>query len=254
MSDNIENEEIIKHKQNQMLKLATKNFYNELVKFGIDKSDIVTVSLHLLDYLMKKNGDIQNDNGYYNRDLTIKKILDVWNDHQRLEYEDVSISLVHQNYIPKIVSWLKNPTIKNSFISRFPENDEDLIDYFRQSNRKYFVIQYNKNAIGLIGADNMDEDSSKLEMRKFIGEISFHGKGIGKRATLLFLHYVFHIMKFNKVYIYSGDTNIRNINLNSKFGFELEGIFFEDIIQGKNKKDVVRMGLLKSQWYNIFSK
>jgi RimJ/RimL family protein N-acetyltransferase len=91
-------------------------------------------------------------------------------------------------------------------------------------------------------------------MRKFIGDVGLHGKGIGKRATFLFLYYSFIILNFNKVYIYSGDTNISNLNLNSKFGFELEGILLEDVFLENEKRDVVRMGLLKSQWEKVFCK
>ena len=51
----------------------------------------------------------------------------------------------------------------------------------------------------------------------------------------------------------SGNANIRNINLNRKFGFELEGVFFEDAFLGNKKRDIVRMGLLRSRWMEIFS-
>jgi len=89
-------------------------------------------------------------------------------------------------------------------------------------------------------------------MKKFIGETSFSGKGIGKRATFLFLYYTFLIMGYNKVYIHTMDTNIRNINLNSKLGFELEGIFFQEIQRSGKFMDVVRMGLLKDHFLRIF--
>jgi hypothetical protein len=56
--------------------------------------------------------------------------------------------------------------------------------------------------------------------------------GIGKRATFGFLYYVFIIRNLNKVYIHSRDINMRNINLNGRFGFELEGVFLDDIKVG----------------------
>jgi RimJ/RimL family protein N-acetyltransferase len=57
----------------------------------------------------------------------------------------------------------------------------------------------------------------------------------------------------NKVYIHSRDINIRNINLNSRFGFELEGIFYEDLLVDGERRDVVRMALLKRTWLEVFS-
>jgi RimJ/RimL family protein N-acetyltransferase len=61
------------------------------------------------------------------------------------------------------------------------------------------------------------------------------------------------IRNLNKVYVHSRDINIRNINLNSRFGFELEGIFFDDVKVGDKRQDIVRMALFKSLWVRIFS-
>jgi len=55
------------------------------------------------------------------------------------------------------------------------------------------------------------------------------------------------------VYIYSMDTNIQNINLNSRFGFELEGILFSEVLVGDKYRDVLRMGLLREDWQKIFA-
>jgi RimJ/RimL family protein N-acetyltransferase len=78
------------------------------------------------------------------------------------------------------------------------------------------------------------------------------GKGIGKRATFGFLYYAFMIWNLNKVYIHSRDINIRSINPNSRFGFELEGVFPDDITVRDKRQDVVRMALFKSVWLQIF--
>ena len=74
-----------------------------------------------------------------------------------------------------------------------------------------------------------------------------------KSATFGFLYYVFMIRNLNKVYIHSRDVNIRNINLNSRFGFELEGVFLNDVRVGDKHQDVLRMALFKSLWLQIFS-
>ena len=239
--------------QEQMLKLVTKSFYNELINYGINANDIVTVSIHLLDHLMQKDGHLDGSNGFYDQDFTLNSIKDEWNNQKRFIIDDVSISPLQPEMFSQVALWLRNPVIKYSFISMFPDSESALDRYFEQSDRNYFCIFYNHEPVGIIGADNIDNVSRKLEMRKFIGDTNLQGKGIGKRATFLFLYYSFVILKFNKVYIHSVDTNIRNINLNSKFGFELEGIFFEDVFLRNTKQDVLRMGLLRSRWIKIFS-
>ena len=42
-----------KTKQEQLLKLVTKSFYNELVKFGINQSEMVSASVYLLDHVFQ---------------------------------------------------------------------------------------------------------------------------------------------------------------------------------------------------------
>src|SRR5438067_2710199 len=89
-------------------------------------------------------------------------------------------------------------------------------------------------------------------MKKLVGEAGLQGKGIGKRATFGFLYYTFMVRNLHKVYIHSRDINMRNVNLNSRFGFELEGVFLDDIIVGDKHQDVLRMALFKSVWLQIF--
>jgi RimJ/RimL family protein N-acetyltransferase len=90
-------------------------------------------------------------------------------------------------------------------------------------------------------------------MKKLVGEVELQGKGIGKRATFGFLYYAFMILGMHKVYIHSRDINVRNINLNSGFGFELEGVFLEDVQVGGRRADVIRMALLKPLWTAMFA-
>jgi RimJ/RimL family protein N-acetyltransferase len=248
-------QKILKNRQEQMLKLVAKSFYKELVNYGIDTSDIVTVSMHLLDQITEKDETTSEGNGYYNKLFIIQDVQNLWNREKKLQLENVSISFLHPEQVPTVCQWLKNNQIKRTFIDLLPKSRYELTQYFFEDpTRKYFGIYYQEVLVGIIGAENIDHQSKKLEMKKFVGEAGYSGKGIGKRATFLFLFYVFYILKFNKVYIHSMDTNIRNINLNSKFGFELEGIFFQEIFKENQYYDVVRMGLLKEHWEEIFAR
>jgi RimJ/RimL family protein N-acetyltransferase len=253
MEQNKDYIKINKRQQEQMLKLVTKSFYNELTNYGLNKNDIITASTHLLDHLIQKDGNLNNSNGFYNKDFTLDNIEDLWNSQKQLIIEDVSISPLKPAMLSQVALWMKNPAIKYSFISMFPDSESALKHYFERPTCDYFCIFYHNKPAGIIGADNIDNVSRKLEMKKFIGDTSLQGKGIGKRATGHFIYYCFIILRFNKVYIHSLDTNIRNINLNSKFGFELEGIFFEDVFLRNRNHEVLRMGLLRSRWIKIFS-
>ncbi len=226
MTNDNDYEEIDKTKQNQLLKLVTNSFYRELVNYGINASDIVKVSVNLLDHVTNHQAENISGNGYYNRLYKISDIEDNWQQNREISLNGVLIRPLSAEHITPLCKWLKNSSIEKTFIRYFPKEEDSLKDYcLSQDDRKYFAIYYQSDRyVGIIGAENMNPQAKKLEMKKFVGDHSFQGKGIGKTATFLFLYYTFHILSYNKVYIHSLDTNIKNINLNSKFGFDLEGI------------------------------
>jgi RimJ/RimL family protein N-acetyltransferase len=244
---------VLGQRHEQMLRLVAKGFYNELINYGVTEKEILTVTAHLLDNVMRNGGPKDPQVEFYNTLFTIKHVQDDWQTAKRLSLQQVSITPLEPRLIPQIAAWMRTPSIQASFYPRFPETEEELVPYFKASGRVYFAIMYQANAVGIIGAEQIDLESAKLEMRKLIGDPSMHGKGIGKRATFLFLYYVFVVLKFQKVLVHSFDVNVRNLNLNGKLGFVLEGTLFEDVLVHNTRRDVVRMALTASTWLRLFS-
>jgi RimJ/RimL family protein N-acetyltransferase len=241
--------------QEMMLKLITKGFYRELMNYGIAKKGVVSISSFLLDNLLNdlKNPSSSNGDEYYNHQFSIGSVRDEQHNDGGLALQEVSIIALRPDTCEQVAAWLADPAVRNSFVPAFPGTARELEQYFAQPGREYFTILYNDEPAGMIGADSIDAESRKLEMKKLIGNKALQGRGIGKTATFLFLYHAFIVMNYDKVFIHSGDTNIRNIILNSKFGFDLEGIFFSDVVVEGRKRDVVRMGLLRSRWMEIFT-
>jgi RimJ/RimL family protein N-acetyltransferase len=237
----------------QMLKLVAKGFYNELINYGVNEAQIVTVAGHLLDNVIPKGGQSAKNVEFYNTLFSLKDVKNEWAAHQRLAVQQVSLAPLDIAQVPQILAWLRAPAIRSSFHPRFPETDGELRRYFQSPGREYLAIFHEGHFSGIIGAENLDAASGKLEMRKLVGDSAMHGQGIGKRATFLFLYHVFVIRKFRKVYLHSLDINIRNLNLNGKFGFELEGVFLEDAVVDGHHRDVVRMALAAPVWLELFS-
>jgi RimJ/RimL family protein N-acetyltransferase len=239
--------------QDQMLKLITKTFYNELVTYGITQGNVISISSNLLDCVIQNDSCCDEKPDFYNNLFHVSKIEDKWEQSQLLTYKQVSLQPIVESMFPAIQAWLNDPAIKNSLVSALPENLTTLKGYLTRSSNQYFAILYQNKLAGLIGADNIDGVSMKLEMKKFIGDKRIRGKGVGKQATFLFLYFVFTIMKYNKVYIYTLDKNIANINLNSKFGFILEGILYQEKLINDEMQDILRMCILRNSWNELFS-
>jgi RimJ/RimL family protein N-acetyltransferase len=251
--DEQSDKEIAGRKQrDQMLKLVAKGFYNELTNYGVRKHEIIQVASHLLDNLLAKEKKPSEGVEYYSGIFTLSSVTDEWADRKQLTIQHVTLRPLQQPDVIKIIGWLKVPAIRENFVPRFPENKNELRKYFTDPTREYFGVYYNDQLVGFVGGENIDLRAGKLEMKKLVGESGLQGKGIGKRATFGFLYYAFMIRNLNKVYIHSRDINMRNINLNSRFGFELEGVFRDDITAADKHQDVLRMALFKSLWLQIF--
>ena len=247
-----EHPKISKEKQEKILQIVSSSFYKELVKYGINSSDIISVSMNLLDFATDKKDDDNSNKELYG--FKISDVKDNWKSKKELSLNGIKIVEFQENHIRRVSEWLKNKDLDGTFIGYLPKSETELNEYFLRTKRnKYFSIYYNqKDFVGIIGCERFNAEFKKLEMKKLVGDKNFRGKGIGKSATFLFLYYTFHILEFNKVYIHSMDTNIKNINLNSRFGFGLEGLLYKEVSVDGVFHDVIRMGLLRDKWAQLF--
>lgn len=252
MSEPAKSEKVPVNPHEQMLRLVARGFHKELIKYGVKEPEIVTVAAHLLDNVVLKSPPASKQVEKYNQLFTIKDVKDEWTDAKRLGLHEVSLSPLTTGHVGQIAGWLENPKIKSGFFPRFPDTVAKLIDHFLAPGQEYFAIWHQQDFVGIIGGENIDSESTKLEMKKLIGDPAMRGKGIGKRATFLYLYQVFVIRKFYKVYLHTLEINIRNLNLNGNLGFSLEGVFFDDVMIEGVRQDVVRMALTEPAWRKLF--
>jgi RimJ/RimL family protein N-acetyltransferase len=249
---------VVDQRREQILKLVTRAFFKELRRYGIKEDEIVRVASHLLDNILSQTGGPRRRAHDEERPLTdvaftVDAVTDDWEHKRTLTLDRVSLHPFAVSLVPRVEEWLRLPGVRESFVSPFPETQAGLRDYFARPNQEYFAIHHDGTAVGIIGGENIDRQAEKLEMKKLVGDPEMRGKGIGKRATFLFLHHAFSALGMHKVYVHSRDINVRNINLNSGFGFELEGAFLEDTKIGGERVDLVRMALLAPLWQALFA-
>ncbi len=245
--------DVLRHPHEQMLKLVAKGFYKELINYGVKEPEILTVAGHLLDNVSLKSNPNRITVDTYNTLFSVKDIHNDWNEKRELSISSISITPLGTNDFGQIGKWTNSPEARRYFYPHFPDTPSGLEQYFQSDDREYFRINSDGKFVGIIGADQVDNQSKKLEMRKLVGASEQRGKGIGKRAIFLFLYYAYLIKNFEKVFLHSLDINLRNLSLNGKFGFYLEGVFFEDITIDGERHDLVRMVLSRSVWQELFA-
>ncbi len=245
---------IVDRPREQMLRLVAKGFYNELVNYGVRREELLRVATHLLDNVLSQDDGVGQTRQTLGSNLGRSSLRDDWKENRRLTVEHVTLRPLARDLVPRFSDWLRAPGVNDSFCPPFPTDDDSLEHHlFDSPNRDYLAIEVQGEPVGVIGGESLDRASGRMEMRKLVGDSARRGQGIGKRATLGFLYYAFSILGLHKVYIHSRDINVRNMNLNSSFGFTLEGVFLEELATADGRRaDVVRMALLKPIWLAWF--
>lgn len=242
----------LKRKREQMLRLVAKGFYRELIRYGVRPEEILTVANNLLGHVSSAPEPLPKRQGSHAM-LKVGEVADEWATRRRLRVQGVELRPLMQAETEKVASWLTDVEVQNSFVPAFPRGLAELGSYLIGEQRDYLGVHFEGELVGIVGAENVDSRDSKLEMKKLVGERRQRGRGVGTRATFGFLYYAFMIRRVHKVYVHFRDVNIRNLNINSRFGFELEGLFVEELAHENQRMDLVRMGLLKPIWYAMFS-
>jgi RimJ/RimL family protein N-acetyltransferase len=226
----------------QVIRLITRSFASELVRYGMPRHELVSVSTELLDHAMAAPARVSP------APVAREAVRDEWEASGFLALDHISIRLVHSGDIDTLSDWLSTPSTRSAFYTPFPEDADELWALLLDDRSLFCAIESEGQLVGLIGGGRDARQPFRIEMRKLVGDPATRGKGIGKRATMLWLHLVFERFGLNKVFLYSLDTNIRNINLNSRFGFELEGILRDEHAVDGRFVDVLRMGLTAGRW------
>jgi RimJ/RimL family protein N-acetyltransferase len=116
-----------------------------------------------------------------------------------------------------------------------------------QSHSCKWIIEYNKEMVGIIGlTPYLHDNKGRLSIE--IYKQSARGKGIGTKAIKLVIKYAFEDLKYHKVYLRVLDINTNAIKCYEKCGFKREGIDREGaLINGVYHSDIY-MGILISDY------
>src|SRR5436190_3343559 len=192
MDEQSDREIASKKQREQMLKLVAKGFYNEITNYGVRKDEIVWVASHLLDNLLAQEKKPAEGVEYYNGVFTLPSVRDEWATRRQLAVDYVTLCPLQVSDVNNVIVWLKVPLVRESFVPRFPENESELRKYFTHPTREYFGIYYNDQLVGIVGGENIDEATGKLEMKKLVGGIRVarqrHRKTRDVRLPLLCFH------------------------------------------------------------------
>ena len=227
------------HIQNSFLtETVLNNTINELKKLKLSQKDYVNLANALLDIAINghKTPQVEEEVNY----LIDKKI------DFPITFEDITINKFDKKKHKKFLEeWTNNEFGKEFLLSRIDNVERSIEELINDKANIFGIIEtQDKIPIGVLGYLHYDKLNNKAELRKLIGNRDYSGKGFGKKATKAWVTFGLNKLKLRKIFIYTFDTNLRNIRINRELGFNLEGVFKAENLDKDTPKDILRMALI----------
>ncbi len=105
--------------------------------------------------------------------------------------------------------------------------------------------------IGTTGLYSINWISRSAEFRVFLGNKTSWNRGIGTECTKLMVVYGFDKLNLNRVWLGVNGENVGAVRAYEKAGFAREGILRQEQYRNFRYYDVVRMGILRSEYEKI---
>jgi RimJ/RimL family protein N-acetyltransferase len=213
-----------------------KSIVSELNNFHLLPKEYISLASSILDLATKTpTNDVIKNNGKITDKFTSLPI----------KFNDLQISELNYKKNKKIIyKWIESESGHDFIYSRIDDAEFLPEEFFLNKKNIFGLIEMDKKFIGILGFLHHDEKNNKAELRKLIGDPEYRGKGLGKKSTKLWLNYGLNGLKLRKIYLYTYDTNLRNIRINREMGFQLEGVFKQENIENNVTKDILRMAYL----------
>jgi len=227
------------HLQNSFLtETVLNNTIDELKKLNLSSKDYINLADSLLDIAISghKTRQVEEEVNY-----SIDKKIDF-----PIIFEDIVINKFDNKKHKKLLEeWTNNEFGKEFLLSRIDNVERNLDELISDKTNIFGIIENeDKIPIGIMGYLHYDKLNNKAELRKLIGNRNYSGKGFGKKATKAWVSFGLNKLKLRKIFIYTFDTNLRNIRINRELGFNLEGVFKSENMDRDTPKDILRMALI----------
>lgn len=166
----------------------------------------------------------------------------------------ISIRKFKEEDIPYKVKWINDERNNKYLHYDLPLREDKTLEWYNKikdrTDRADFTITYDNEPVGLIGLLNIDHNNKKAEYYICIGEDSYKGKGIAKKATDLLIMKSYEEFGLIKIYLYTEVENIAAQKLFEKVGFEREGLLKNDLFYKGKKIDRYVYGLDVEEYLN----
>lgn len=148
--------------------------------------------------------------------------------------------------------WRNSPDVARYMYTDHWITEEEHERWFQNAlndpRRKYWIIMYQREAIGLVNLYDIDEKNRRCFWGLYISSENTRSKGLGVYIEYNVMRYVFDDLEYNKLCCEALSSNTRAINLYKSLGFQEEGFYRQHILKNGEYANVVALAILKNEW------
>jgi len=163
----------------------------------------------------------------------------------------VDLRSLEERDLENIFQWLSDHDVtKLLFYQYYPPDIQKMKDEIKkeiESKRdfEFAIIDKETNLhVGWTGIYDFDRINKNGEIRFFIGNKEFWGKGLATECVSLLIDYGFRKLNLHRLYGGANIENIGSLKIFKKLGFNEEGISKEGFFRDGKYYDLVRYGLI----------
>lgn len=135
------------------------------------------------------------------------------------------------------------PTYTLESISRW-------IDFHNNNLEEVLLVIYDEirsKLIGHVGLYKIDRVAMKTEFGILLADDDSRGKGYGTICTKTMVDYAFDVLGMHKVYAQVLSENKASKAMFRKCGFQIDGVFRDDVLKNGHYYDVLMMSILDNE-------
>ena len=250
------------HKQHEVMSKVLSNIMvTQMRQAGFSDEDIIGLAEKILDTIasvLHRN----NRRGFPCRQVSTPgetPVIDVpWvhvamGEHCEAIYgRRVVLVPFQQQHVQLLELWKATPWVQNTLglalidhiAQRLANADEVVYDFV--------IHDEGSEPIGLACLFGVDRKTAQAEIAKLLGSHQALGKGYAQEAMTLLMTYAFEVMGLGRIFLRTFGSNLHNIILNMKLGFQFEVISRASMLLSDELIDVVQMSMLASEYRKLY--
>ena len=156
---------------------------------------------------------------------------------------------LNEDHLGLVLSSRTHPDIAQYMLTEVENNLDKQKQWFKtisDHTRKYWVISYDNQLIGLICLLDIDDRNIRCNVGYYIGDTRY--RALGGMILPYLYNYVFYDLKFLKIYGELIEGNSKIMALHKMHGYRHVGTYEKHILKEGRFLDVILVELMKSSW------